>query len=25
MSLFFYHLYRKLLRDASEQFQSVMN
>jgi DNA-binding transcriptional MerR regulator len=25
MSLFFYHLYRKLLRDASERFQSIMN
>ncbi len=25
MSLFFYHLYRKLLRDASERFQSVLN
>lgn len=25
MSLFFYHLYRKLLRDTSEQFQSLMN
>ncbi|MDZ7698155.1 MAG: MerR family transcriptional regulator [Deltaproteobacteria bacterium] len=25
MSLFFYHLYRKLLRDASERFQSILN
>jgi len=25
MSLFFYHLYRKLLRDATERFQSAMN
>jgi DNA-binding transcriptional MerR regulator len=25
MSLFFYHLYRKLIRDENERFQSVMN